>query len=508
MTSSQSPPGGRKPASPTSDDPWERLARNARAAQSGANPLDDEIGDTSRLVSGQSGGAVDPGQTTGTFEKQEMLKLVEDSLAVAPDRGDLWMMRFEVQRALGMKQEFLAGLVQAWKKPAVFRQLDWPLLRNMWHEVAPGEPLPEVIRLPGTSGAPRPVAVATPAGTARIRRFADVAMKIAERELTILGKAYAALSSRPGFFEDFARKVMPLVKRPTPLQLAEKLSRAAGEHVRIYLKREDKRVMTAELDHAAAQCYIASLLGRSHVVTANDVDAHALAVAEMAPRFNLRTTVVVRPEDLRDKPGFIDHLASFNASVEPMNPAAMLSNDPREGAVRFWQKSAGATHLVLSLGTAPPPYPAMASAFRSLLGHETELQFRAQGGGERPRTMVAAVASEADSLGFVLPQLGRKEVELVYAEPEPGGVASWRASMRLRHYNGAIREHTLLFGTGRVEHVALSDATAESMRERLARDEALEVSLEDARAVALTQLLAQRDRNPRDFVVLVGHTPG
>ena len=80
--------------------------------------------------------------------------------------------------------------------------------------------------------------------------------------------------------------------------------------------------------------------------------------------------------------------------------------------------------------------------------------------------------------------------------------------MRLRHYNGAIREHTLLFGTGRVEHVALSDATAESMRERLSRDEALDVSLEDARAVALTQLLAQRDRVPRDFVVLVGQSPG
>lgn len=503
MTIGSTPPGGRKPA-PASDDPWERLTRNARAAQTGANPLDDEIGDTSMLVTGQFGAAAEPGHATGTFEKQEMLKLVEDSLAAAPDRGDLWMMRFEVQRALGMKQEFLVGLVQAWKKPAVFRQLDWPLLRSMWHEVAPGEPLPEIIRPPEPAAGARPVAVVTPAGTARIRRFADVALKIAERELAVLGKAYAALSARPGFFEDFARKVMPLVKRPTPLQLSAGLSQAAGEHVRIYLKREDKRAMTAELDHAAAQCYIAALLGRSHVVTANDVDAHALAVAETAPRFKLKATIVVRPDDFHDKPALIEELRARGAQVEPMPATGMLSNDPREGAVRLWQKSAGATHLVLSLGTAPPPYPAMASAFQSLLGHETELQFRAQGGGgERRRTMVAAVASEADSLGFVLPQLGRREVELVYAEPEPGGIASWRASMRLRAYNGAIREHTLLLGTGRVEHVALSDATAQSMRERLSRDEALEVSLEDARAVALTQLLAQRDRAPRDFVVLV-----
>jgi tryptophan synthase beta subunit len=171
--------------------------------------------------------------------------------------------------------------------------------------------------------------------------------------------------------------------------------------------------------------------------------------------------------------------------------------------VRLWQKGAGATHLVLSLGTAPPPYPAMASAFQALLGQETELQFRSHARADRARTMVAAVASEADSLGFVLPQLGRKEIELVYAEPEPGGITSWRASRRLRAYNGAIREHTLLFGTGRVEHVALSDTSAQSMRERLSRDESLDISLEDSRAVALTLLLAQRDRASRDFVVLV-----
>jgi tryptophan synthase beta chain len=328
-------------------------------------------------------------------------------------------------------------------------------------------------------------------------------MKVAERELTILGKAYAALSARPGFLEEFARKVMPLVKRPTPLHLAENLSRAVGEHVRIYFKREDKRSMSVELDHAAAQCYIAGLLGRSHVVTANDVDGHALAVVEMAAVFKLKTTIVVRPEDLRDKPAFIDQLRARGAQVEPMPEAGMLTNDPREGAVRLWQKGAGATHLVLSLGTAPPPYPAMASAFQALLGQETELQFRSHARADRARTMVAAVASEADSLGFVLPQLGRKEIELVYAEPEPGGITSWRASRRLRAYNGAIREHTLLFGTGRVEHVALSDTSAQSMRERLSRDESLDISLEDSRAVALTLLLAQRDRASRDFVVLV-----
>lgn len=492
------PPGSKRPAA-DADDPWDRLARNVRAHVTGDFAADDGLGDTAHLVSGRHATS----HVTASFQKQEMLDLVEQSLAAAPDRGDLWMMRFEVLRTLGMKQEFLAYLTQAWKKVPVARQLDWQLLQGMWQELAPGEPLPDVLKLAGAVETARPVAIATPSGTPRIRRFADIAGKIAERELAVLAKAYAALSQRPGFLEDFARKAMPLLKRPTPLQLAERLSKAGGDHVRIFLKREDKRATTAELDHAAAQCYIAGLLGRSSVVTANDVDAHSLAVAEMAPHFKLKVTVVVKPEDLEGKPELIAQLRAREVQVEPMPEAGMLGTDPREAAVRLWQKSAGGTHLVLSLGTAPAPYPTMASAFRALLGHETALQLRALAGTERPRTWVAALSSEADSLGFMLPQLGRKETELIYAEPEPGGVASWRASQRLRAYNGAIREHTLLYGTGRIEHVALGDATAAQVREQLARDDGITISHEDARAVALTQLLTQRDRNPRDFVVLV-----
>ncbi len=487
----------KKPVPVGSDDPWDRMTRAARVAQGDREAHG--LGDTEHLLSGKGEGV----HVTGTYQKSEMLDLVNLSLAAAPDRADLWMMRFEALRSMGLKQEFLEALVQGWRNAKVCRQLDWPVLQQMWGEVAPGEPMPEIINVPGMDFRPKPIAQATPVGTARIRRFHDVAMKLAERELSILGKAYAALSARPGFFEDFARKVAPLLRRPTPLQLAENLSTGAGDHVRIYLKREDqRRAVPAEVDHAAGQCYIAQQLGRSTVITANDVDEHVRAVTDMAPKFGLKCIVVVRPADLQDKADLIAQLRERGVQIEPMAENGMLSSDPREGAVRMWQKSAGAAHLVLSYGTAPPPYPQMAASFQALLGRETELQFRALASPDRARTMVAAVESEADSLGFMLPQLGRKDVELLYAEPDPGGIASWRASARLRAYNGAIREHTLLFGTGRIEHVAMGDASAQSARERL-RSEHVDISLEDARAVALALLLAQRDRVPRDFVVLV-----
>jgi tryptophan synthase beta chain len=181
----------------------------------------------------------------------------------------------------------------------------------------------------------------------------------------------------------------------------------------------------------------------------------------------------------------------------------MITSDPREGALRLWQKSLGHAYLALSLGTGPSPYPAMVNNFQALLGRETELQLRAMAANGRPRTMIAAVQSEADSIGFMLPQLSRDQVELMYAEPDPGGIAWWRPSNRLRFYNGAIREHAWLRGLGRIEHVAIPESQSWDAQRQLAALEKVAVSLEDARAIALTKLMIQRDPNPRDFVVLV-----
>ncbi|HUR41867.1 MAG TPA: pyridoxal-phosphate dependent enzyme [Verrucomicrobiae bacterium] len=445
----------------------------------------------------------------GPGPSTEILELVTRSLAAEPERADLWMMRFEVQKTLGLKRQFADALVRGWRHPRVARQLDWGLVRSMWNELAPGEPVPEGITLPTATASSSPLAApsatpglpVTPPDRRRDRRFADMANRLARRELGALARAYAALQARPGFAEEFARRIAPMLRRPTPLQLAEQLTRLSGNvHVRIFLKREDLRSVSPEMENAAAQCCIAAMLGRLTVIGANDVDAHALALAEVAPTFSLKCVIVVRPGDLVGKPDLIDRLRGFGARIEATTEG--IGTDPRPAAVRLWQKSMGHAHLALSLGTGPSPYPAMVANFQSVLGRETELQMRAVADG-RSRTMVAAVDSEADSIGFMLPQLARKDIELTYAEPAPGGIASWRPSTRLGAYNGGIREHAWLRGLGRTEYVAVPDAQATAARGHVERVESLKVSLEDARAVALALRLAPRDREPRDYVVLV-----
>ena len=447
------------------------------------------------------------------------LTLLNESLSFAPERSDLWMTRFDILKSLGHRREFAQILGEAQKNAKIRRELNWTQLRSMWEEIAPGEPFPgdaeerlqRAAAAPAAEAglpdlpAPAPtVRKAAPAPPSRTRRFNDIAVKIAGAELSVLAKAWGAIALKPGLLEDYARKTRALLVRPTPMQYSESLSRAAGSGMRIYLKREDRRGVPVEAEHATAQCYVGSQLGKSTVVTANDVDLHALEVATAAPFFGMKCTVVVRAGDLNSKPGLIADLKALGAEVEAMPQTGTLSTDPREGAVRIWQKSSGKSHLVLSLGMAPAPYTAMANAFQALLGKEAEAQYIAMASLlNRPRTLVAAVGSEADALGFVLPFLNRRDIRIAYAEPEPGGVPSWRPSARLRPYNGQIREHSWLRGVGRIQHVPVADADANTFREHLSRD-GIKVGIEDARAAALAGLLSRGDPTPRDFLVLVG----
>lgn len=482
------------------EDPWARLERHSRAASAGVRAENVELGDTARWLRSPETAQEADGPN------HEILELVSASLAAAPERVDLWMMRFDVQKSLGLKSEFAKAIVEGWKNPRLIQALNWPLIRALWEELAPGEPAPEGIKLPEPQPAAVPAAApAAPAAAAgpsgRNLRFADLAAREAGRELAVLSKAFAALQSQPGFHEEFAQRIAPILKRPTPLQPAEALMRSLGGQARILLKREDLRRVTPEEENAAAQAYLATRLGRPNVITGNDVDAHSLALARIAPVFQLKCTIVVKPGELEQKPALREQLRAAGAHIEVMPQAGMPGADSREGALRLWRQQIGSAHLALSLGTGPSPYPTMTASFQSLLGRETELQLRELGGG-RPRTLVAAVQSEADSIGFVLPQL-RRDVELVFAEPDPGGIASWRPSARLRAYNGAIREHAWLKATGRIQHIAIPDAQARAAQQQVLQAEKVNVGLEDARAVALATLLVQRDPRPRDFVVLV-----
>ncbi|MGH8458080.1 MAG: hypothetical protein ACRESV_01910 [Nevskiales bacterium] len=458
-------------------------------------PSGQDIGDTERLVTGKDTTSLALGQAS----THEILDVVILSLNQNPERGDLWMMRFEIQRTVGLKNDFINAMREGYSNPRFRRNIDWVGVRRMWDELAPGESPPPDVVLPKPQ-APIPAAERA----AATRRFSDLALQIAGEELRRLSKDYQALRSSPAFFVDFARGTREVLHRPTPLHRAAALERELGSAARIFLKREDQHSNTPELEMAAAQANIAVCLGKQFIMTGNDVDEFSLALARVAKRYGLKLTVVVGLLEMDYKTDLVAQLREFEASVEVVRSGDLKSQDPREGAVRMWTRMCQTSHLALSFGTGPNPYPRMVSDFQMLLGYESELQLRARGGTDRPRTLVATVHSEADSIGFMLPYLKRSDLDLFYAEPrEVAGGKVWKTGARLRAYGGARREHAWLRATGRITHVPITDTQAHETQDMISQLEGAVISLEDARAVALAAGLVKGDSTDRDIVVLV-----
>jgi tryptophan synthase beta chain len=453
-----------------------------------------ELGDTEHLVTGRVQDSLAPGEPS----THEILDAVLMSLSQHPERGDLWMMRFEIQRTLGLKEDFIRAMREGYRNPRFKGNIDWYAVRRMWDEIAPGESPPADVSLP------KPVPIPATERVVATRRFSDLAQQLAGPELSKLSHDYQALRARPDFFKDFARETRKVLKRPTPLTRTESLERELGSKARIFLKREDLHGSSPEFEMAAAHSQIAVMLGKRFIMTGNDVDEFSLALAEIAPRFGLKLTVVLGLLEMDYKTAHVARLRELGAQVETFRGGDLKSQDPREAALRLWTRMSQTSYLALSFGTGPNPYPRMVSDFQLLLGYECELQLRAQGGVGKPRILVAAVHSEADSIGFMLPYLKRSDIELFYAEPiDAAGHRLWKPSARLQAYGGARREHGWLRASGRITHVPITDGQARDTQAQLRQTEGISVGLEDARAVALAAGLVTDEAEDRDIVALV-----
>lgn len=478
---------GRYRAPLNDDDPWEALHQNNRAElklvrnpEFAAPPMDC--------------GAI----CVGSSDSYDALQSVNLALTQAPERGDYWMMRFELLRSLQRKDEFGDALQIAWRNPVLVRRLDGRALRFMWRELAHWEPLPDGVSLPAEDGAGTTVADRS----ARQLRFNELAQRLAAGPLADLRKAYAALRQHPLFHRAFARRMAPLLQRPTPLQFAVHLSSEVGFRTRVFLKREDVRAVTPHAENAAAQAHLAASLGHSEIIAGNDQDEHSIALATVAPHFGLQCTIVMADGEEQAKIKLSQMLRDLGAQVLSSRGLPMETDDPREAALRLWRQRPRDAHLALLTGPGPEPYQTMTADFRAILGHETELQLRAHLSVGRPRAFIAARYSKADGIGLMLPQVPRDGTALVYVEPDAASAARSPPETTLAAYNGAPYLHAQLRGAGRAMYVTVTDDSARRAQDRVFRLEGVELSLEDARAVAFAWVMAATSATERDIVVL------
>src|SRR5262249_13352014 len=106
-----------------------------------------------------------------------------------------------------------------------------------------------------------------------------------------LNSAYQAATGDPEFIRELDHLLATYSGRPTPLMLAERLTKHLGG-ARIYLKREDLCHTGAhKINNAIGQALLARRMGKTRIIAETGAGQHGVATATVCALMGLRCIV-------------------------------------------------------------------------------------------------------------------------------------------------------------------------------------------------------------------------
>ena len=350
--------------------------------------------------------------------------------------------------------------------------------------------------------------------------------------LAELEAAYRSLRADPAFQAELDADLAHYVGRPSPLYLAERLSRETGG-ARIYLKREDLNHTGAhKVNNTVGQALLARHMGKTRIIAETGAGQHGVASATVAARLGLKCVVYMGETDIARQQPNVYRMRLLGAEVVAVKSGTRTLKDAMNEALRDWVTNVDDTFYIIGTCAGPAPYPEMVRELQSVIGRETREQ-SLEMMGRLPDALVACVGGGSNAIGMFHPFIDDREVRLIGVEAGGDGVETGRHAASLvagrpgilhgnrtyllqddygqiqgthsvsagLDYPGVGPEHAWLKDCGRAEYVAVTDAEAMEGFHALTRSEGILCALETAHAVAHAMKLAQTMR-PEQSVVL------
>lgn len=202
--------------------------------------------------------------------------------------------------------------------------------------------------------------------------------------------------------------------RPTPLYLAENLSRAYG--VKIYLKREDLNHTGAhKITNCLGQALLAKRLGKKRLIAETGAGQHGMAVATVAALFGLECTIYMGEIDMKRQAPNLPKMRLLGAEVVKVTSGSRSLKDATNEAMRDWVTNIRSSHYLIGSAVGPHPYPLMVRDFQSVIGREVKSQILKLE-GRLPDYLVACIGGGSNSIGLFHPFLKEKRVKMVGVE--------------------------------------------------------------------------------------------
>ena len=333
--------------------------------------------------------------------------------------------------------------------------------------------------------------------------------------------AYLEAKADPAFQAELAGYLADYAGRPTPLYLAERLTREAGG-ARIYLKREDLLHTGAhKINNTLGQILLARRMGKPRVVAETGAGQHGVGTATAAALFGLECVIYMGAVDVERQALNVFRMRQMGAEVRVVTSGSQTLKDAINESMRDWVTNVRTTHFVLGSVAGSHPYPMMVRDFQCVIGREAREQMLAKE-GRLPDVLVACVGGGSNAIGLWHEFLDEPSVQLVGVEAGGESIESRRHAARfaertvgvlhgsrsyvLEENEGQIREthsvsagldypgvgpeHSRLHDVGRARYTYATDDEALEAFQTLSRLEGIIPALESAHAVAEAVKLA------------------
>ena len=332
--------------------------------------------------------------------------------------------------------------------------------------------------------------------------------------LNELAGVYAKVRRDASFRKELNYYLKDFVGRPTPLFLAERLSKELGG-IRCYLKREDLCHTGAhKINNSLGQVLLARRMGKTRIIAETGAGQHGVATATVSAMFGLECVIYMGKVDMERQSLNVSRMRRLGATVVEVTAGQQTLKEAISEAMRDWVTNIRNTHYIIGSTLGAHPYPMMVRDFQSVIGREARAQCIKQA-GRLPDWLVACVGGGSNAIGLFHPFLKDKRVRMIGVEAggegiKPGlhaarfaqgrlGILQGTKTFVLQDRDGQIMlthsvsagldyaavgpEHSQLRDLGRVDYAYATDQQAMDGVNALCRLEGILPALESAHAV-------------------------
>jgi tryptophan synthase beta chain len=350
------------------------------------------------------------------------------------------------------------------------------------------------------------------------------------RNVEELKSKYLEIMYEDSFQQEFQQLLKDYVGRPTPLFLAERLSKEFG--ATIYLKREDLCHTGAhKINNTVGQILLALRLGKKRIIAETGAGQHGVATATVCALKGLECIVYMGEKDIERQAPNVARMRMLGAKVVPALSGSKTLKDATNEAIRDWINNPNDTHYIIGSVVGPHPYPDMVARFQSVISEEIRWQLKEKTGNELPTHVVACVGGGSNAAGAFYHFLDELSVQLVAVEAAGHGVHSGMSaattqlgkpgilhgskSLLMQTLDGQVVEphsisagldypgvgplHANLFTSGRGTFLSATDEEALQAALHVSKTEGIIPALETAHAFAV---LGSLNLKPTDVVVI------